>query len=142
MRIPAGDRTRRLGWALPGGPALRQLRASLVLLTLTVGMGVIGYVVIADFSPFDGLYQTVLTVTTIGFEEIQPLDRGGWVFTIFLAIFGVGSVLYLLTSAATLVLGGELRRDVEAWRMNNRIEALHGHFIICGGGLAGAAGRR
>ncbi len=116
---------------------MRQLRISVFVLLLMVSMGVAGYVAIADFSPFDALYQTVLTVTTVGFQEVNPLDRNGRIFTIILAVFGVGSVLYLVTAMAGLIVEGELKRDVEAWRMASRIDHLREHLIICGAGRVG-----
>lgn len=138
QRLPLGARLRvTLAGRIPAGPALRQLRFSLATLLLVVGTGVAGYVAIADFSPFDALYQTVLTVTTIGFEEIHPLDRDGRIFTIVLSILGVGAVVYVVGSAAALVIEGELKRDLEAWRMTKRIDALRDHVIVCGAGRVG-----
>ena len=130
-RYPAALRLLRYG------PATRRLFWALGLLLLTLAMGVIGYRVIEGFSAFDALYQTVLTVTTIGFQEVEPLNRDGRIFTIFLAIFGVGSALYLLSAVASILLEGDLRRDVEAWRMENRIERMSGHVIIAGAGRVG-----
>lgn len=129
VRTPAGS---------PVGPAIRRLRVSVGLLLLIVALGVVGYWTIADFSLFDALYQTILTVTTIGFEEIAPLDRDGRTFTIVLAVLGVGSVFYLLTTVATLILEGEVKRDLEAWRMGRQIDQLQAHFLICGAGRVGA----
>lgn len=129
VRTPAGS---------PVGPAVRRLRVSVGLLLLIVALGVVGYWAIAGFSLFDALYQTILTVTTIGFQEVAPLDRDGRAFTIVLAVLGVGSVFYLLTTVATLVLEGEVKRDLEAWRMGRQIDQLHAHFLICGAGRVGA----
>ena len=135
-RRPGIPRRRYLA-ALRYGPTTRRLFWALGLLLLTLAMGVIGYRLIEGFSPFDALYQTVLTVTTIGHQEVEPLNRDGRTFTIFLAIFGVGSALYLLSAAASILLEGDLRRDVEAWRMENRIARMSGHVIIAGAGRVG-----
>ena len=119
------------------GPAVRQIRIAFVIVMLVIGVGITGYVFIADFAPFEALYQTILTVTTIGFQEIEPLDRDGRTFTIILAIFGVGAVLYLATSVAGLVIEGELKRDLRSWRMTHQIDDLRNHLIICGAGRVG-----
>ena len=120
------------------GPAIRRLRLSVAMLLAIVAMGVVGYRLIEDFSLFDALYQTVLTLSTIGFQELQPLSDGARAFTIVLAALGVGGVFYLLTTVARLVLEGELKRDVEAWRMGRRIGELRNHFVVCGAGRVGA----
>lgn len=127
----------RIGSLLPTGPALAKLRYGLVGLLMVVGLGVGGYVWIADFSAFDALYQTVLTVTTIGFEEVNPLERDGRIFTIVLAIVGVGAVLFVFGSAGAVIFEGDLRRDLGAWRMTRQLEALRGHIIVCGAGRVG-----
>ena len=118
-------------------PAVRGLLYGVAVLLIVVLTGVVGYVVIADFDPFDALYQTILTVTTIGFGEIEPLDRGGRVFTIFLALFGVGAVLWLLGAVTSIIVEGDLQRDLERWRMTRALERLRDHYIICGAGRVG-----
>ena len=107
-------------------------------LTLTAGLGVVGYVVIDDFSPFDALYQTLLTLTTVGFQELYPLSRGARIFTVFLMVFGVGIALYLLAAIATLLLEGDLYRDVEERRKRRMIERMTGHTIFVGAGRMGS----
>jgi Ion channel len=70
-------------------------RIQLALLAVLAAMtaGSIGYVVLG-FSPLDAIYQTVTTISTVGFREIQPLSTAGKIFTIALIIAGVGTALY------------------------------------------------
>lgn len=119
------------------GPAFGQLLYGLVALCLVVTMGVVGYIVIADLPAFDALYQTVITITTIGFEEVRPLETSARGFTIALAVVGVTVGLYILTGVGRLVVEGELVTDLGAWHMTNSINALREHFIVCGGGRVG-----
>ncbi|MEK7743618.1 MAG: potassium channel family protein, partial [Elusimicrobiota bacterium] len=58
-----------------------------VILSVVLCIGTMGYVVIEGWSVLDGLYMTVITVATIGYGETHPLSSAGRVFTIFL-IFG------------------------------------------------------
>ena len=60
------------------------------------------------FPLLDAVYQTVTTVTTVGFREVHPLSRGGQVFTIVLILIGVGTALYNLTLVIQAVVEGEL----------------------------------
>ena len=101
-------------------------------------IGVVGYVLIEDFSPFDALYQTVLTLTTVGFQEVHPLSREARAFTIFLMVFGVGTALYLLTAIATLVLEGDVYRDIGERRKRRMIDQMSGHTIFVGAGRMGS----
>ena len=106
-------------------------------LFLTMAVGVVGYRLIDGFSAFDALYQTVLTLTTVGFQELHPLSDGARAFTIFLMLFGVGIALYLLTAIATPLLEGDLYRDVDARRQRRMTDQLTGHLVFVGSGRMG-----
>ena len=131
---------RMLRFAAPLAPdeALNRTVWAGLGLVFTSGVGVVGYVLIDDFAPFDALYQTLLTLTTVGFQEVHPLSRAARAFTIFLMVFGVGIVLYLLTAIATLVLEGELYRDIKERRERRMIGNLNGHTIFIGAGSMGS----
>jgi len=43
----------------------------LILLSLWV-IGTIGYVFIEDYSWFDAFYMTIITVATVGYQEVHP----------------------------------------------------------------------
>jgi len=62
---------------------------SIVLLLFILLVGVIGYRLIADFSWVDSLYMTVITISTVGFREVNPLDDQTKIFTIFLIITSI-----------------------------------------------------
>ena len=42
------------------------------------------------FGVLDAVYQTVTTITTVGFRELEPLNGAGQIFTIVLILAGVG----------------------------------------------------
>jgi len=115
----------------------RRLEFGVLLLLLLLACGVAGYTIIEGWSVMDALYMTVITVTTVGFQEVHPLDTGGRIFTMCLVILGVGTALYILVGVVTLVIEGELG---EAWgvrRMKAKIDALRNHYILCGFGRVG-----
>ena len=112
------------------------LRAATLLLILPV-IGTAGYMIIEGWTFLDALYMTVTVLTTIGFREVRPLDDSGRVFTIFLAIAGVGTIFYGLVSLFQFVIEGELGKLVGVQRMKGRIEGLRDHYILCGFGRVG-----
>ncbi len=114
-----------------------RLAAGAVLLLLLIAFGAAGYVMIEGWSVGDAVYMTVITITTVGFHEVQPLSGGGRVFTVFVALFGVGVAFYILTTLVQTVIEGELAEVLGVRRMQARIESLREHYILCGFGRVG-----
>jgi voltage-gated potassium channel len=109
------------------------------LLTLGVILIVstVGYMVLEGWSLLDALYMTVITLTTVGYREVQPLDQAGMVFTIFVLFIGVGTAFYILTAFVATIIEGDLRQIFGERRVKIAIERLKDHHIICGFGRVG-----
>lgn len=116
---------------------LRRIIVGISVLTLILVFGIIGYIAIEGWSFMDALYMTVITVTTVGYFEVHPLDTAGRIFTIVLIIVGVGAALYTLTLAIEYILEGRFGFQLGRRNMKNRISSLKDHFILCGYGRVG-----
>ncbi len=90
------------------------------------------------WSIVDSLYMAVLTVTTVGFMEVHPLSQHGRMFTIFLAVTGIGLAAYALRSAASLLVGQQLSAEVQTRRRLRALRQLRDHYIVCGYGRMGS----
>ncbi|MGD9117206.1 MAG: potassium channel protein [Dehalococcoidia bacterium] len=114
---------------------MRRLLFALYAFIIIVAIGVIGYMIIEDWSFLDALYMTITTITTVGFKEVYPLSDAGRIFSICLIIGGVGGALYILTT----IMGSfiEAQFDLGRRRMKNKIAKLKEHFILCGYGRVG-----
>jgi voltage-gated potassium channel len=115
----------------------RRAVTAAALLILVVGVGTAGYALIEGYTPFEALYMTVTTISTVGFGEIRPLTDAGRAFTIGLIIGGVGVLFYALSSAAAFLLEGRLAAILGVRRMRGKIERLSNHYILCGFGRVG-----
>ncbi|MDQ3947167.1 MAG: potassium channel protein [Actinomycetota bacterium] len=116
----------------------RRLRLGLLILAGVLVAGTAGYVVLG-FSLLDAVYQTVTTVTTVGFREVHPLSDTGQVFTIVLILTGVGTALYNLTLVMQNVIEGELTELLGRRKMERHIGRMGNHVIVCGWGRVGRA---
>ncbi|MFW5882022.1 MAG: potassium channel family protein [Planctomycetota bacterium] len=115
---------------------LRRFVVLLWVVPLVASIGTVGYM-IEGLAPIDSLYMTVITMSTVGFGEVQELGAGARVFTIFLIIISLGIVGYSLTALAAFLLEGELHSIIKGRRMNRRISGLSDHIIVCGCGNTG-----
>jgi len=102
-----------------------------------VAIGVVGYMAIEGWGFLDSLYMTIITITTVGFNEVHVLTSGGRIFSIFLIVGGVGGALYALTGVVQYVVEGNIGTIWERRRMKTKIAQLKGHFILCGFGRVG-----
>jgi voltage-gated potassium channel len=101
-------------------------------------VGTLGYLAFG-MSFTDAAYQTVTTVTTVGFRELGDFGVAEQWFTIFIIIVGVSTVLYTFTLAVQVVVDGQLRDFLGRRFMDREISKLNGHTIVCGWGRVGRA---
>lgn len=87
----------------------------------------------------DAAYQTVSTVTTVGYREVEPFDAPAKGFAIVLMLAGAGTVLYTLSAIMETVLEGHLSALLGRRRMDRRIADISGHIVLCGWGRVGRA---
>lgn len=120
------------------GPEKR-IKLSICLVLFFLVTGTVGYAYIDNYSLLDAFYMTVITLTTVGYGEIQQLSEAGRIFTIFLILFGVGSIAFTAGAFTELII--ERSANPNRWKksMEKKINNLKGHTIICGHGRVGAA---
>jgi voltage-gated potassium channel len=103
--------------------------------------GTFGYWLIAgrQYSLLDTLYMTVITIATIGYTEVVDLSHNpaGRVFTMVLAVLGIGTFAYIFTNLTALVVEGELSKSFRRRRMEKMIDNSKDHYIVCGIGRVG-----
>ncbi len=114
----------------------RRFLGALILLAIIFIVGISGYMLIERWSLLDSLYMTVITIASVGYMEVNPLSHQGRVFTIFLIIFGMGVLLYGISTFTAFLIEGEFSAILRRRKMERRLAALKGHYIVCGiGGI-------
>lgn len=112
-------------------------RKPLLILILIISIGISGFYYIEDYSVIDSLYMTVITISTVGFREVQHLSDAGKVFTIILIVVGIGYAGYVISSIISFIVNGELHNIFKEKKMNKFIHELKDHIIVCGFGEIG-----
>lgn len=105
-------------------------------------VGTAGFHWIEGWPWFDGLYITLTTLTTIGYQELHPLSPAGRLFNTFLIIVGVSSLFFLIGAFTQAMIEFELGTFFGRRRLERQISKLEGHYIICGAGRVGRSAAR
>jgi len=100
-------------------------------------IGTVGYIYLEDYSWMDAFYMTVITVSTVGFGEIAPLHPVGKLFTSLLIITTFGTFAYVISMITRYLISGQYRIYYKTFQVNNQLEKLSNHVIICGYGRNG-----
>ncbi|MEO8763474.1 MAG: potassium channel family protein [Ginsengibacter sp.] len=111
--------------------------ARLSVLGLIMLTGIMGYIIIGRYSFIDALYMTVITLATIGYEEVHPLSEAGKIFTIIFIISSFAVFAYIISSLTRDIVSGEMALYFKNRKLMNAIEKFSNHVIICGFGRHG-----
>jgi len=117
-------------------PFFHLARAAIALVILVV-IGTAGYHLLEGFDFIDSLYMTVITITTVGFGEVHPLNPAGRLFTIGLIFAGSAIAAYAISVAIEIVLSGEWSAQWLERRKKRMLAEFHHHVIVCGFGRVG-----
>ncbi|WP_047419372.1 TrkA family potassium uptake protein [Cellulophaga sp. Hel_I_12] len=100
-------------------------------------VGVFGYRMISNFDWIDAVYMTIITVTTVGFSEVRPLDDTSKLFTVVLIILSVFIFAYAISVITEYILGRNSLQLLKKKKVKNTINSLKNHVLICGFGRNG-----
>ncbi|MBW1295051.1 potassium channel family protein [Aquimarina litoralis] len=110
---------------------------ALTLLVTVIAVGVLGFRFFSDYSWTDALYMTVITVSTVGFGEVEPLDDTAKLFTVFLITTSALILGYSLSVITEYIVGKSDPERVQYRKLQKMINKLENHIIIVGYGRNG-----
>ena len=114
-----------------------KINTTLFLVITIISTGTIGYIFLSGYTFVDALYMTVITVTTVGFGEVQPFTPQEKIFTIFLILSSITVFGYGVSSFSEYLVSGKLFEHFKHRKVEKRISQLKGHTIVCGYGRNG-----
>lgn len=100
-------------------------------------MGTIGFMLVEGWSLFDSFYMTIITVSTVGFNEVNELSEGGKLFTAFLIITSFGTFAYAVSAITSYIVGGEYKSYFQEYKALKTAKKMENHTIVCGYGRVG-----
>lgn len=117
-----------------GGKRQILLAGMYVLAMITIGVS--GFMIIDDYSFINALYMTVITVSTVGFREAQPLSDNGKIFTAFLILGSLGTLTYFITSVTQSLIKSQIRFFYAGYSKNKKYK-MENHVVVVGYGRNG-----
>lgn len=118
---------------------LVRIYIAVVAMLLVIAASTVAFFYSADsVSWSDALYMTLITVTTVGYGEVVPLNTLGLrLLAGFVALVGFGAITFLFTSLTVFFLENDLDYTLRRRRMEKQARKLQGHYIVCGFGRVG-----
>jgi len=116
------------------GKSFKHLRNGIIVLFFIILVGTSGFMLIEGWNFPDSLYMTIITITTTGFEEVHQLSTEGEIFTLILLMVSFGTVIYIGSMGIQILIESTFFRRK---KMQNKIEKLSDHYIVCGFGRMG-----
>jgi voltage-gated potassium channel Kch len=119
-----------------GSPA-RNLVSIIAFMLLVAAAATVAYVA-AGWSLSDALYMVVLTIYTVGYGEVRPIDTPFLhMTTMVLMVLGCTGMILLTGVLVQLMTFNQIQTLLGGKRMKNEIERLKDHVIVCGFGRIG-----
>ena len=115
----------------------RRICIIVILSLCLLSFGTAGFMLLQHYSFVEAVYMTVITLSTVGFTEVRPLDDTGRMFTIILIFMGVSFVAFTLAYFSQMVLDGNLLEAYRRRKLKKRLDQLENHYIVCGYGQMG-----
>lgn len=117
---------------------LKQLRFAFLFGIFSIAIGIIGYYSLGNFTFLEAVYMTVITISTVGFTEVHPLNSTGQIFTIFFIICNLILFAYVISVLTKYFFEGELKEIYKSYMTNLDVKKLNNHVIVCGYGRNGS----
>ncbi|MFK7932546.1 MAG: TrkA family potassium uptake protein [Saprospiraceae bacterium] len=113
------------------------IRIALILSMSSITIGIVGFMLIEDYSFMDAFYMTVITISTVGYTEVQPLDANGKWFVSILILLNIGVIAYALAVFSNYVIEGKIFKNMHESLVKKQIAGLKNHIVVCGYGRYG-----
>lgn len=104
----------------------------------SIAGGVIGFMILEDYTFTQAIFMTVITISTVGYREAKPLTDGGMVFTSGYIMLNLGIFAYIVTFIARYIFEGEFRSQYQHYSNKKALRKMKDHIIVCGFGRNGS----
>ncbi len=119
------------------GSPIRNIVGGLIYMAVVITAATLAYAA-AGWSLGDAFYMVIITVYTVGYDEVRPIDTPLLrTISISTILFGCTGVIFLSGALVQFITLSQINQIFGLKRMNTQIDKLTGHVIICGFGRIG-----
>lgn len=116
---------------------MNKIVIALILIFCLIFIGTMGYMILEKWSFFDSIYMTIITISTVGFSEINSMSIYGRIMTMVLITIGIGIGSFTISNLSAFIIEGHIHTLLKGRKMEKRINILKNHIIVCGYGRTG-----
>ncbi|NOU16722.1 MAG: potassium channel protein [Bacteroidales bacterium] len=116
-------------------------RSALIALSLLfsgVVFGILGYMLIEDYTFSEAVYMTIITMGTVGFREVHPLSTTGMWFTVILIVLSLGIYAFAVSVISKYFIENIVSNIKFSTKVEKKISKLKNHVIVVGYGRNGS----
>lgn len=113
-----------------------RLAVALFLVFMILVIGSVGFYLFG-FSLIDSIYMTIITVSTVGFKEVQPLSQDEKIFTSILILSSIFIVGYAIKVITENIISRNNIVKLRKKRVQTKIASMKDHVVVCGFGRNG-----
>lgn len=117
---------------------LRNLVTAIVLLQASLLVGVLGFMQVEDYDLMNAFYMAVITISTVGFTEVNELSPNGRLFTSVYILINLAIFAYVVSVITSYLFEGKLRSIFKDYMVDRELNKLQDHVIVCGYGRNGS----
>lgn len=100
----------------------QEFRTLLYILIALLGSGTMFYSLVENWSVIDSIYFCIMTISTIGYGDFAPTRDVSKIFTIFMALGGIGIFVALATKVAQGLTRRRIKRKKKRKEKNSRVK--------------------
>jgi voltage-gated potassium channel len=97
-----------------------------------------GFMFLEGYTLTEGLYMSIITISTVGYGEVNELSDAGRLFTAAYIVVNLGLFAYVVSVISTYLFEGKLRNVFDSLKKDRSINRMKDHVIVCGYGRNGS----
>jgi voltage-gated potassium channel len=114
-----------------------KISLAFAFVVISLIIGIVGFMILGHYTFVDAIYMSVITLSTVGYTEPQPLNDSAKIFVVFYLIINLGVFTYFLAVVTDYLVNGRLKEIFKTYRNTMDIEKMKGHVVVCGLGRMG-----